>query len=165
MVDLGYVLNRFNAYSVADWASTLSVGEQQRIGMARLFYHRPSFAILDESTSAVDAMIEEKFYSSCRNLGISYMSVAHRQTCIPYHDLLLRLDGKGGFTISDIPQASAPKTNDSHGADKDKDFKSDEPQPQPHPPSQRSSISALPSAPLLDGQPTNFYSEVHDASN
>ena len=53
-VDLDYLVDRERGVdAVVDWGSQLSLGEQQRLGMARLFYHTPKFAILDECTSGV----------------------------------------------------------------------------------------------------------------
>lgn len=53
-VDLEYLIEREGGIdSIVDWGAQLSLGEQQRLGMARLFYHTPKFAILDECTSGV----------------------------------------------------------------------------------------------------------------
>jgi len=104
MVDLAYILERFGMDSINDWAVILSVGEQQRVGMARLLYHRPKFAILDECSSAVDTALEKKFYTQCLELGINYISVAHRSSCLKYHDVHLELDFAGQYTVKEIVQ-------------------------------------------------------------
>lgn len=40
--------------------------------MARLFYHRPQFAILDECTSAVSVDVEGSMYQYCRQVKLSH---------------------------------------------------------------------------------------------
>ena len=60
--------------------------------MARLFYHRPSFAILDECTSAVSVDVEGFMYRHSRQLGISLLTISHRQTLWQFHDALLRFE-------------------------------------------------------------------------
>jgi ATP-binding cassette subfamily D (ALD) protein 3 len=53
-VELDYLLARGQGWdSVQNWQETLSGGEKQRLAMARLLFHKPAYAILDECTSAV----------------------------------------------------------------------------------------------------------------
>ncbi|ORC84782.1 70 kDa peroxisomal membrane protein [Trypanosoma theileri] len=85
------------------WADdTLSMGEKQKIAMARLFFHRPRFAILDECSSMMDLEVEEQLYSMCRQLGISLITIAHRRSVWRHHNWILRFDGEGGFMFSPI---------------------------------------------------------------
>lgn len=47
---------------VQRWDEQLSLGEQQRLSAARLLVQRPTFALLDEVTSANDPVNEEIVY-------------------------------------------------------------------------------------------------------
>lgn len=88
----------------ANWDDILSGGEKQRIAMARLFYHKPKFAILDECTSAVSLDLEAIMYNHCKALGITLITVSHRPTLWKYHDYLLRMNGEGDYTFERIVQ-------------------------------------------------------------
>jgi len=43
--------------------------------MARLFYHKPQFAILDECTSAVSVDVEGYIYSHCRKVSSLFLEL------------------------------------------------------------------------------------------
>jgi len=100
-VGLSYLVEREGGWhSVRDWLDVLSGGEKQRVAMARLFFHRPAFGILDECTSAVSVDIEGKIYEKCKQLGITIFTVSHRPQLSHHHDYMLAFDGKGGWKWS-----------------------------------------------------------------
>jgi ABC-type uncharacterized transport system fused permease/ATPase subunit len=88
--------------SVRNWDDILSLGEQQRLAMARLYYHKPKFAILDECTSAVSADIEKQLYDESKDLGITIITISLRPALKAYHDYEFRFDGKGDYSIEEI---------------------------------------------------------------
>lgn len=92
-------MDRYQPDKEVNWGDELSLGEQQRLGMARLFYHRPKFAILDECTSAVTTDMEERFAAKVRAMGTSCITISHRPALVAFHDVVLSLDGEGGWTV------------------------------------------------------------------
>jgi vitamin B12/bleomycin/antimicrobial peptide transport system ATP-binding/permease protein len=105
-VNLADVLDRVDGDldRILEWGNMLSLGEQQRVALARLFLRKPKFAFLDEATSALDEDNQDHLYQLIRKSGIGYISVGHRTTLIPYHDRLLRLDRDGSWKIEDVIQ-------------------------------------------------------------
>jgi ABC-type uncharacterized transport system fused permease/ATPase subunit len=63
-----------------DWSTVLSGGERQRLAFARLLYHRPKFALLDEATSAVDSKTEEAMYALLPTMQITVIAVVQRRS-------------------------------------------------------------------------------------
>ncbi|KAI3381734.1 hypothetical protein SNEBB_004604 [Seison nebaliae] len=85
-----------------DWMETLSGGEKQRLAMARLLYHEPQFAILDECTSAVSKEVEGTLYESCKQRRITLLTVSHRESLWKHHDFVLKINGDGCFSFNKI---------------------------------------------------------------
>jgi len=102
-VGLEYLLQQFpNTKEVRNWSQVLSVGEQQRLGIARVLYHLPAIVIMDESTSAIDEPNEEKVFLALKKRGIGLLSVAHRSTVKKFHDAMLLMDRSGHWKLQPI---------------------------------------------------------------
>ncbi|XP_048457498.1 ATP-binding cassette sub-family D member 3a [Rhincodon typus] len=102
-VQLGHILEREGGWDcIQDWMDVLSGGEKQRMAMARLFYHKPQFAILDECTSAVSVDVEGYIYSHCRKVGITLFTVSHRKSLWTHHEYYLHMDGRGNYEFKPI---------------------------------------------------------------
>lgn len=101
---LHFLLKREGGWdSINDWNDILSGGEKQRIAMGRLIYHRPVFAILDECTSAVSVDVEGMLYNYMKNIGITLITVSHRETLWKYHDYMLKFKGDREYEFYAMP--------------------------------------------------------------
>ncbi|KAI8082568.1 ABC transporter transmembrane region 2-domain-containing protein [Gilbertella persicaria] len=103
VVQIEHVVEREGGWDTEkEWTLALSGGDKQRIAMARLFYHAPRYAILDECTSAVSMDIEKIMYTHATALGISLLTVSHRPSLWQYHNFILQYDGQGGYVFTKL---------------------------------------------------------------
>jgi ATP-binding cassette subfamily D (ALD) long-chain fatty acid import protein len=82
--------------TTAPWPEILSTGTQQRLAAARLFYHSPYYAILDECTSSLTPSVETLIYTQAKKRNITLLTVSHRKSLWQYHTRILQFDGRGG---------------------------------------------------------------------
>lgn len=87
-----------------EWDAVLSGGEKQRLAFARLLFHKPTFAVLDEATAAVNIEAQGLLYSLLEGTDITFFSIAHRAELRRYHQMELHLkgDGTGGWALNEM---------------------------------------------------------------
>jgi len=67
----------------------LSGGQRQRLALARAIVRRPGLLLLDDATSAVDPVVEERILEEIRQIGSTMVIVAHRRSTIALSDRVL----------------------------------------------------------------------------
>ncbi len=82
-----------------DFAKVLSIGEQQRLAVARVLLTKPDYAVLDEATSALDVENEERLYVQLNATSSTVVSVAHRSSLLKYHKHVLEVVGNGSWHL------------------------------------------------------------------
>ncbi|EAA34693.1 hypothetical protein GE21DRAFT_1463 [Neurospora crassa] len=95
---LGYLPEREGGWDTRkEWKDVLSGGEKQRLAIARLLYHEPQYAFIDEGTSAVSSDVEGLLYETCKEKGITLITISTRASLKKYHmyNLVLGMGERG----------------------------------------------------------------------
>ncbi|UNI23650.1 ATP-binding cassette long-chain fatty acid transporter pxa1 [Purpureocillium takamizusanense] len=95
---LGYLPDREGGWDTRkEWKDVLSGGEKQRMQFARLLYHEPQYAVIDEGTSAVSSDVEGLLYETCKEKGITLITISTRASLKKYHtyNLVLGMGDQG----------------------------------------------------------------------
>ena len=81
----------------AHWNRMLSLGEQQRLGIARALLHKPDYLFLDEATASLDEPAEAKLYRLLddRLPDTTIVSIGHRNTLSTFHQREVVLEPTG----------------------------------------------------------------------
>jgi putative ATP-binding cassette transporter len=94
------------------WNRMLSLGEQQRLGLARALLHAPDFLFLDEATASVDEAAEARLYRLIaeRLPDTTVVSIGHRSTLQAFHSRAAALAPEGDhFALRPGISAVEPK--------------------------------------------------------
>ena len=85
----------------AHWNRILSLGEQQRLGLARALLHAPDYLFLDEATASLDEPSEARLYRLLeeRLSSTTLVSIGHRSTLEAFHNRNLTLVQSGELHV------------------------------------------------------------------
>ena len=94
----------------AHWSRTLSLGEQQRLAIARALLHAPDYLFLDEATASLDEPAEATLYRLLhdRLRGTTIVSIGHRSTLRAFHGRRVELvPDEFIYRVREVPLVSA----------------------------------------------------------
>jgi putative ATP-binding cassette transporter len=94
----------------AHWNRMLSLGEQQRLAIARALLHTPNYLFLDEATASLDEAAEAALYRLLQDRlkGTTIVSIGHRSTLGAFHRRRVELvPDDVSYRVHEVPLVSA----------------------------------------------------------
>ncbi|MEV6659357.1 ABC transporter ATP-binding protein [Nocardia fluminea] len=89
---------------------TLSGGQRQRIALARVLLTRPRVLVLDDATSAVDAVTEAEIFRRLPDPGgRTTLILAHRESTLAQADRVIRLPAPTGSVVPAATGLATPR--------------------------------------------------------
>ncbi|MBD1383210.1 peptidase domain-containing ABC transporter [Metabacillus arenae] len=74
---------------LSEEGSNLSGGQRQRMALARALAHRPAILLLDEASSSLDTVTEERIHKNLEELNCTRIVIAHRLSTVKNADIIL----------------------------------------------------------------------------
>jgi vitamin B12/bleomycin/antimicrobial peptide transport system ATP-binding/permease protein len=94
----------------AHWNRMLSLGEQQRLAIARALLQSPDYLFLDEATASLDEAAEAELYRLLQDglKGCTIVSIGHRSTLGAFHRRRVELvPDAARYRLREVPLVSA----------------------------------------------------------
>lgn len=92
--ELEYGLDTYINKDIYEKATDLSLGQKQKLAIARCLYQDPDLIILDEPTASLDPLAEAKIYEQFNEMtkGKTVIFISHRMSSTRFTDKVLLLD-------------------------------------------------------------------------
>jgi len=86
---------------VENWEQSLAVGEQQRLGFARLLLHRPDWIFIEEATNGLDRDAERQMMelAVAEYPKAAIITISHRSSMQAFHARRLTMVRVNGFAV------------------------------------------------------------------
>ncbi len=91
---------------IGDMGSALSMGQQQRILLARALYKKPKILFLDEGTAHIDAESEDALFREIVKMNITCVFTTHKMDLFEFADQILIFE-KNGVSLTHRSEAKS----------------------------------------------------------